>query len=591
MGSAPSRTPWDWPSSIEASRDMFQNFSTEIRAGDVLIAFPKTADECIRICAWARANKFKVRPCGTRYSWSPLVVDNNRATATKKVVIVDTTKYMNAVTSVDVERKVFTMSSGALISTALNTLAQHGLSLSTTSGNGNMCLGGAFATATRGWACKPSAQHAAATEVPGTVYGTMTNSVLSLKAVVWDGETFAVREFTRSNPEDALVFIAVGRMLVVEYTVRAVDDYNMRVVSTTDIPASIIFATPKGPPGSPPPANSFADIVDRYGRISALFIPYTDAVWTRYGSYCPTAPPTSRVVTGPYNYPFQDSMLPWMNPIIETILGVPNESLLERIADAIEDPVTKGVRGLLGNIGAAWTKVVNEFKSVTGIEAAGESLTPHFAKLQAAAMAKGNEESNAQDLWGPSRFQLMYAQSKVQVTSWAITIALKRCDMQLAAAMFFQVLQGKLAEYEKAKRYPVNLTVEFRASGLDDGEQVGVLTSLPLSPLFHDPSTDYDAAVMIDVVTFPGTSCFGQFANEMMQELRQKLVGMRLMGEWSKGFAYGSNGAPWDDEEELRNIRQSLPLWNAVRDRFAQLDPDEMFVDAFTRKVFAVAQN
>ena len=580
--------PQEWPPAVEVCRGAFENWSKEIKAGDVLIASPKTVDECVAICDWARAHQHKVRPSGTRYSWSPLTVDNNPNEPLKGTVLVDMTKYLNAVTSVDVANKNFTVQAGATFATVFERLAEDKLSLGSAVGTGKMCIGGAFAAGARGWACKPSAQHAAATEVPGTVYGTMTNSVLSLKAVVWDGETFAVREFTRSNPEDALVFIAVGRMLVVEYTVRAVDDYNMRMISVTDISPSTMFSPPNEDGSSK--ANSFADIVDRYGRISALFVPYTDFVWTRYSMYCPVRPDGSTGITGPYNYPFQDALQPWMNPFIKQVIGVPDESLLERLADAIEDPFTHGTRGFLGKVGAAWSNAVNEIRSITGLQAMGESLTPYWARLQSVAMEEGNKLANTQDLWGPSRWQLQYVNSEMNFSTWGISIAMRRDQMQFAAAMFFNTLQEQLTAFKSRGKFPVNLTVELRASGLDDGRDVGMATSLPLSPLFKDDKKPaLDCAIIIDVVCLAGTKSFPEFAKAMMTQLREQLTDMRIMCEWSKPFAF-SNGAPWDDEEELRNIRQSLPLWDAVRDRFAQLDPDEMFVDGFTKRIFTAQQ-
>jgi len=74
-----------------------------------------------------------------------------------------------------------------------------------------------------------------------------------------------------------------------------------------------------------------------------------------------------------------------------------------------------------------------------------------------------------------------------------------------------------------------------------------------------------------------------------MLQLREQLPDMRIMCEWSKPFAF-SNDEAWADPDELSNCRKSLPLWNQVRDRFAQLDPDSMFVDGFTKRIFTVSQ-
>jgi hypothetical protein len=110
---------------------------------------------------------------------------------------------------------------------------------------------------------------------PGGTFGSVSNLVVSLTAVVWDAAqgAYTLRTFERADPQCAALLTQLGRVLITEVTLRVAADYHLRCVSYTDITAAELFA----------PAGST-------GRTLAAASPTPSAASRRSGSSTPTGP-------------------------------------------------------------------------------------------------------------------------------------------------------------------------------------------------------------------------------------------------------------------------------------------------------------
>jgi hypothetical protein len=81
---------------------------------------------------------------------------------------------------------------------------------------------------------------------PGTTYGSLSNLVLRLTAVVWDPDAgaYVTRSFERTDPDCAALLTNLGRAFLTEVTLLAGPLARLRCVSRVDIAAAELFAAP-----------------------------------------------------------------------------------------------------------------------------------------------------------------------------------------------------------------------------------------------------------------------------------------------------------------------------------------------------------
>jgi hypothetical protein len=381
----------------------------------------------------------------------------------------------------------------------------------------------------------------------------------------------------------------------------AVADYNMRTISVTDIPAKTLFAAPS--PKGNVKTNTFADLVNRCGRVSVVLIPLTDLAWTRYSMHCRARPDSSRGVTKPHSHAFQDAIELWMEPLIQAVLKEQTCSpaslekvprALEELGVACEDPFPNVSCGNANDVispSAGWTTVVAESRMLIS-EAPQRTQqgsappffwTPLWLRLRAAALSEGNRQS--EDLWGPSRWMLTDCAANAATISWGITIAMKRSQLQTAAATVYQNFQEQINNFSTKGRFPVNWKIEIRASALDQNisKIPGTSTvSFPLSPLYYDPIRDYECALVMDVVSLKGTRDFPVFCVALLGSLREQLTDMRVLSDWSK-FPFVDSTHSSVERAELAVLHKSLP-WTVARDQLDLLDAKRVFVSCSTTR-------
>jgi FAD/FMN-containing dehydrogenase len=536
---APARRsePPHFPASIALFREVFENWSGEIRADDVWTCAPERPEDVVALANWARAQGWRLRPCGRRHGFSPLVLQPGDA---RDVVLVDTTRHLNAAQVSPGSPATVTAQAGTTMESLLSVLRASGYGLASVPGIGDLSLGGVLAVGAHGTAVAAAGESPAA----GQSFGTLSDLVDALTAVVWDpGEgAYALRTFTRADPECAALLVHLGRAFVTSATLRVGVDSSLRCESRCDIPVEDVFAAPElaGP-------NAFAACVERCGRVEATWLPFTATPWLKLWSLAPTRPPQCRAVTGPYNYPFTD--------------GIPKES-----AELLRQIVT-------GNGGA----------------------TPAFCNSVMANVTSGLYGTASSDLWGASMDVLLYHRpSTLRITTSGHVIVTRRSEIQRVVSEFYAYLSETIKAYQVRGQYPVNGALEIRVTGLDDGcaHELGGARQPQLSPArpcMVEPG--YDVAIWLDVLTLPGTRCANQFYREMESWILEHFGGpsATVRPEWSKGWAYTADGGACTDATLISTtipnaFRAGQPTsddWDAAWATYRALDPCGVFRSAF----------
>lgn len=531
QGAAPA--PANFPAGIPLYKQAFQNWSGEIAVADIWTASPATPAAVVTIVNWARANGYRVRPRGYMHNWSPLTID--RTSGTSQVLLLDMTKSLNAI-SVDTSSRParVTAQTGISMEALLVTLEKFGLGVTAAPAPGDITLGGALAIGAHGTAIPASGE----TPVQGHTYGSLSNLILSLTAVVFDDakQQYVLRTFKRTDPDIGAFLVHLGRALIVEAALEVGVNQRLRCQSYVDIPASELFAPAK------PGGRTVESFLDRSGRLEAIWFPFTDCPWLKVWTVQSSKPLLARTVTQPYNYPFSDS------------ISQPLSNLVKRI-------VIGGER----------------------------HLTPLFGQLQMGIVAAGLGVTFSTDIWGWSRNLLQYIRpSTLRVTANGYAVLARRADAQRVIYEFVQFYQNRVEVYRQRGEYPMNGPVEIRVTGLDqpaDAVPGAVTPSLAaLKPRPDHP--EWNIAVYFDILTMPGTPSANSFYREIEQWMMSNYAGSyaTVRPEWSKGWAY-TEAAAWQDSimigATIPNLHSegqpSVSSWNTARNTLNRYDPYRIF--------------
>lgn len=558
-------TVWDWtitagtldpptgrpnlpgfPAQVPLNLLAYRNWDRQIVRPPMLTCAPLSADDLALVCNWAQDNAYQLRPRGVMHGWSPLTVTPTAA-PDERVLLVDLTKGfadMELLPAGDGLPTRVRVGAGATMLELLTFLEQQsggkgsapGYSFPHTPAPGDLTVGGVLAIGAHGTAVPtPPADAFAAS------YGSLSNQVVDLTVVATDpanpGARYAPRTLARGDATTKAVLAHVGRALVTEATLQVVDNYNLRCLSITDLPADTIFAAPSA--ADPVPANSFADFLGRLGRVEVIWYPFSDNPWLHTWQLAPTQPSGSIAVSAPFNYPFADV-----------------------VPDGLQDLITSLVNG-------------------------DPSLTPSVGQMAARVTANGLDGKNwagisgsypvSRDIWGPSKNSLLYIQATtLRVTANGYAIHLRRADVQQAVHDLVTNYTTMLTSYAARGSYPVNSALELRVTALDDPATVGVAgaESPVISALSQDTvdrANGWDVAVWFDVLTIPGTPGADQFYAELEAWLVGRFTGTagRLLPEWSKGWAYTAAGGAWTSADFLTHIRSTLSDGRSSADDWA----------------------
>ncbi|GHH14525.1 cholesterol oxidase substrate-binding domain-containing protein [Streptomyces lanatus] len=523
----------DFPPGVALGRSAYRNWVAEITADGLWACAPAGPEQVVEVVNWAWRHGWRVRARGSSHGWSPLTITRGTP-PDAPVLLVDTATHLTGLalqspTSVRV-------GTGVTLEALLTHLEGHGLGVTAAPAPGNLTLGGALAIDAHGTAVPARGEQ----RLPGHTYGSLSNLVLSLTAVVWDEETgaYGLRTYARDEADCAALLTHLGRSFVTEVVLRVGANSDLRCVSRTDIPAGELFAAPGGGGGG----RTFASFLDRAGRVEAIWFAFTEHPWLKVWSVSPTRPPGSRRVRTPYNYPFSDS--------------VPGP-----VADLVGHIMADG----------AWY------------------LAPLLGAAQYDVAALGLVATGSADIWGPSKNTLLYLRpTTLRIATNGYAVLTGRDQVQRVVAEFTAFYRERLTAYADRGRFPVNGSVEIRVTGLDDPGDVGAAGArTPLLSALRPPEDrpEWDTAVWLNILTLPGTPYAEEFCSQLERFLLRTFDGEHAMTrvEWSKGWAY-TRDAAWSDGEVLGHVVPGSfgeEAWGQATEVLDRLDPHRVFGNAF----------
>ncbi|MFK0285997.1 cholesterol oxidase substrate-binding domain-containing protein [Streptomyces sp. NPDC090499] len=517
-----------FPAEVEPYRSAYRNWVGEITADGLWACAPADAGQVLAVVDWAWRNGWRVRARGSSHGWSPLTITEGTG-ADDRVLLVDTASRLTGL-SLDSDSAV-RAGTGVTLEALLTFLEGHGLGLAAAPAPGDLTLGGALAIDAHGTAVPADGEE----PVPGHTYGSLSNLVLSLTAVVWDGGSggYVLRTFRRDEADCAALLTHLGRALVTEVVLRVGADRSLRCVSRTDVPAAELFAAP-GSGG-----RTLDGFLSRSGRVEAIWFAFTEYPWLKEWSIAPVRPLASRHVTSPYNYPFSDN--------VPTV-----------VADLVGRMVSD----------AAWY------------------LAPVLGNAQLDVAALGLTATLSSDIWGPSKNTLLYIRpTTLRVGANGYAVLTRRADVQRVVHEFTSFYRERLTAYAASGRFPVNGSVEIRVTGLDESSDAGVAGAQVPALSAVRPREGADTAVWLDVLTLPGTPHAEAFLRELEEFLFGRFEGTRV--EWSKGWGYTESGV-WSDEAVLgTRVPESFggAVWDAAVEVLDRLDPHRVFSNGFLDRV------
>jgi FAD/FMN-containing dehydrogenase len=381
------------------------------------------------------------------------------------------------------------------------------------------------------------------TQLAGHTYGSVSNLVLSLTAVVWDpgSSAYVLKTFQRSDPDIGAFLVHLGRAFVTEATLRVGANQRLRCVSTYTTQVTDLFAPPASAGSS-----SFAALVQQSGRVETICFPFTTVPWLKVWSVSPSQPWFSKSVSSPFNYSFSDSVS------------------------------------------------CQESQYIADIVAGDVSVTPAFENLEMSIVGSGLITIGTRDIWGWAKnVQLYVRPTALQVTANGYAILRRRADVQRVVSEFYTFLNGQLNTYKAVGQYPVNGPWEVRVTGLDNAADCGVPGAVEplLSALRPRPDQpQWDTAVWMDLLTIPGTPQPQKFYRETEQWVLSDYTGdyAAVRAEWSKGWTY-SGTACWADPTVLgstipasyRAGQSTSANWDTALATLDRYDPGRVFSDSF----------
>ena len=625
-------TPPGWPSGIPVVQEQYQNWSRGITVPNVWTCTPATAADVVTVCNWAAGANFQIRPRGIMHGWSPLTVPNGEPVA--NVVLVDLTVNLNQVLAITpaangqpAQVKVQTGMVMEDLMTALQnapggstTTPGTGYSFAHIPAPGNLTVGGVLAINAHGTAV-PN-QGANNLDIS---YGSLSNQILAFTAVVSDPSSgspnsYVAKTFSRTDT-DALAFLThLGRAFLLDVTLQLTNNYNLRCQSIMTIDSSVLFAPQT--PGSPPPAQSCGDFLNQSGRIEIIWFPVFPTVtwktypWLKVWTVSPKQPSGSKLVNGPYNYPFSDNLPIGVTDAVDAmVLLAPGLTPLFTGITALFTAFALNPLGSLASDKKAASSVATSTSLAAVAEKQSPGITDAISQLTSAVpglagyfaeMAKyAWNPFNLTDLWGASMNTLLYVKdTTLRVTANGYAIQMNSADVQNAIAAFTTQFTDMLAEYQQKSPalYPINSPMEIRVTALDEFPPGQTTLSPVISALSYDDvakKNQWDVAVWFDVLTVQPDGD-PQQANAFYTELEAWISQhfgnaqqYRINPEWSKGWAYTNQNGAWTNSEYMERIRENFttgrttsPTWADEVAALAKYDAANLFWNPFLQELF-----
>lgn len=538
--SAPAGCPQPpgFPAGIEVYLQAFENWTGEISIDQLWTCTPSGASDLVELMNWAHEVGYALRPRGFKHNWSPLVVTPETNCSTQ-VVLMDMTSQLSSMSMESAGPPAVRVGAGASMDDLLQFLEDRGYGVTSCPAPGDISIGGVLAIGGHGTGIPSSDE----SRQIGQTFGSMSNRVLALTAVVWNesSEAYEVRTFDRADPEMTPLLVNLGRVIVTEVVLQVESNVNLRCESYMSISASELFA-PAGSGG-----QTFERFLDESGRVEAIWYPFTQNPWLKVWSVTPNKPFWAREVDNSYNYPFSDN------------LSGDAVTLINQILD--------GAPG----------------------------LTPTFGGLMWTITNLGLTFDGAWDMWGKSKNLLHYIKpSTLRTSANGYAILTRRDNIQTVLNQFAAKYLELMNAYADQGRYPINGPVEIRVTGLERSDEVERSGSRTVGLSALSPREDHpewDVAVWLDLLTVPGTPDAGPFYRELESWLFAQFgetANSSMRVEWSKGWGYTDAG-PWTNEqvindlvpESFRHGRRALDQWDSMIAQMKAFDPNGVVVNEF----------
>jgi hypothetical protein len=547
----PATPPAGFPPSTPLDTITFSDWSQYVNVQGVSVARVSSAADVAAVCNWAVTSGYKVRALGKSHNWSPILMAPGTP-ANPQVMLVDTTKLDECSFAVVNGVPLATFGTGITIAAAtayLETLnnngtgAAPGYALPHMTAPGHLTLGGILAIGGHG-TLLPSG-----TNEPDLM-GCLSNLIVGFDAVVTDPagptpNTYTVRHFERTETDAAAFLVHLGRAVVTAVTLRVVPNYYLQL--TCHFPnAADLFAPP--PSSGPPTPGTLAALLDTHGRVEVLWFPYTLQTFVQCNRLQTTK--IQPQVSGPWNYPWMNDISLWENALIKAAL----------FAEPWATPIF----------------TFGEF-ALADLNLAGKVLN-----------------GTARDL------EIYLRDTTLRVTLFGWALQLPRAQVQQVASQFFTQVKTMLDTEQALGRYPINAAMEIRCTTIDRQDALPVPSCPPpalaathsVTP--QDPTLD--TVIWLNLGTITGTAGSNEFYTALETWLLQTWGTQqptRLRPEWSKAWAYTSNG-PWTNATTIQAIRAmynqptTAPFtfqWAA--NTLAQYDAAHLFTNPLLEALFS----
>jgi FAD/FMN-containing dehydrogenase len=539
---ATTSPPPNFPSSISIYQQAYQNWAGMIVIDDVWTCAPASANDVVTLANWAYANGYRLRAKGMSHNWSPILLPSGSTGA--GYVLLDTTQDLTSVSISAGSPATATVGTGVTMNTLTSAIAAAGHGFCAIPAPGDITVGGALAINAHGSAIPATGE----TMLSGQTYGSLSNLILSLTAVVWNSSSgqYVLTTFQRSNPDIRAFLAHLGRAFITSVTLQLAASQNLQCQSWVDISAADLFAPPASAGSS-----SLASYADGAGRVEAIWFPFTDTPWLKVWSVKSSQPLLSVKATSPYNYSFTNSVTSSENTFFDEV-------------------------------------------------AAGDvSGTPAFEDAAIALVDTGLVFTGTWDLWGQWQNVLLYVEpSTVRIVEAGFAIITSRASIQQVVSDFYTQYSSLLSSYAAQGQYPMNGPIEIRITGLDkpsdalvSGAQSPILSSLRPRP----DQPGWDTAVWLDMGTLPVTAGFSAFYAEMESWIWGHYTGSYacVRPEWSKAWGCTST-APWTNSTILGSTipaavsagQASNDGWSTAVSILTSYDPNSVFSNPFLDTLF-----
>src|SRR5688500_16953941 len=172
--------PPRFPAAIELYQQGYQNWAKAIVIDDLWTCAPRSPADVVRLANWAQRQGWRLRPRGAMHNWSPLCVTAGTS-CESRVVLVDTTEHLTAIEVLPGEPAAVRAGAGVSMLALTEALERHGLGFATIPATGDPTVAGGLAIGMHGAALPARGER----RVRGHTYGSLSNLIVSLTAVVW----------------------------------------------------------------------------------------------------------------------------------------------------------------------------------------------------------------------------------------------------------------------------------------------------------------------------------------------------------------------------------------------------------------------